>query len=77
MRRNKYLERFQRHRISGTPLESNEMIRLVICLTVIWLALGRSAAADVTYPIHVKDALDRDVTITSQPKSVLLGSGFN
>ncbi|MBR7654490.1 ABC transporter substrate-binding protein [Brucella oryzae] len=53
------------------------MIRLVICLTVIWLALGRSAAADVTYPIHVKDALDRDVTITSQPKSVLLGSGFN
>jgi len=53
------------------------MIRLVVCLTVIWLALGNSAVADVTYPIHVKDALDRDVTIAAQPKSVLLGSGFN
>lgn len=53
------------------------MIRLFICLTVIWLAVGRSASADVTYPIHVKDALGRDVTIAAQPKSVLLGSGFN
>ncbi len=58
-------------------LESNEMIRLVVCLTVIWLALGKSAVAEVTYPIHVKDALDREVTITAQPKSILLGSGFN
>lgn len=58
-------------------LEGNEMIRLVVCLTVMWLALGNSAIAEVTYPIHVKDALDRDVTIPAQPKSILLGSGFN
>lgn len=38
-------------------LEGNEMIRLVVCLTVMWLALGNSAIAEVTYPIHVKDAL--------------------
>lgn len=53
------------------------MIRLIVYLAVIWVSFVTNAVADVIYPLHVKDALDRKVTITAQPKSVLLGSGFN
>lgn len=35
------------------------------------------AHAEVQYPLTVKDALGREVTIPAEPKAVLLGSGFN
>ncbi len=41
------------------------------------LVVALPLRAEVQYPLTVKDALGRDVTIPAQPKAILLGSGFN
>lgn len=45
-------------------------------LSFLFLA-GLPARAEVHYPLTVKDAFDREVTIPAEPKAVLLASGFN
>ncbi len=53
-------------------------LRLSAFIAAAFLLLGALAArAEVAYPLTVKDALGREVTIPAEPKAVLLGSGFN
>jgi iron complex transport system substrate-binding protein len=47
-----------------------------LLLVLLFLA-GALPAAAATYPLKVRDALGREVVIPSEPKAVLLGSGFN
>lgn len=46
-----------------------------IAAFLMWAVLP--AHAEVQYPLTVKDALGREVTIPAEPKAILLGSGFN
>lgn len=53
------------------------MIMRLLPLLAAFLCLALLPARASDYPLTVKDALGREVTIAAQPKAVLLGSGFN
>lgn len=50
---------------------------LAVLAAAFMLAATLPLRAEVRYPLTVRDALGRDVTIPAQPKAILLGSGFN
>ncbi|MGQ3293706.1 MAG: ABC transporter substrate-binding protein, partial [Shinella sp.] len=52
-------------------------LRLFSLLAAILLWAALPVRAEVQYPLTVKDALGREVTIPTAPKAILLGSGFN
>jgi len=53
------------------------MIMRLFALAAFLVLAALPARAEVQYPLTVKDALGREVTIPAEPKAVLLGSGFN
>ncbi|EYR82114.1 ABC transporter substrate-binding protein [Shinella sp. 838] len=53
-----------------------QRLSALIAVVLLFLAI-LPARAEVTYPLTVKDAFDREITIPAQPKAVLLGSGFD
>jgi iron complex transport system substrate-binding protein len=53
------------------------MTRLFALAATLLLLAALPARAEVSYPLTVEDAFGRTVTIPAEPKSVLLGSGFN
>lgn len=52
-------------------------IRLMLALLIAIPLSATAARADGTWPMTVKDAAGRAVTIPAPPKAILLGSGFN
>lgn len=53
-------------------------MRLILFVLAAFLCLSPgTAGAEVRFPLTVKDALGRKVTVPAEPKAILLGSGFN
>lgn len=53
-------------------------MRLLAFITTAFLLLAAlPLRAEVHYPLTVKDAFGREVTIAAEPRAILLGSGFN
>ncbi|WP_457585586.1 ABC transporter substrate-binding protein [Ensifer canadensis] len=52
-------------------------VRLLLALIITILLFATVARAEGKWPMTVKDAAGREVTIPAAPKAILLGSGFN
>nr|WP_209790640.1 ABC transporter substrate-binding protein [Ensifer adhaerens] len=52
-------------------------VRIILALLVTIPLFAMPARAEGKWPMTVKDAAGREVTISAPPKAILLGSGFN
>ncbi|MGF6173983.1 ABC transporter substrate-binding protein [Ensifer sp. 4252] len=52
-------------------------VRALLALLVAITLFATGAGAESRWPLTVKDAAGREVTIPEKPKAILLGSGFN
>lgn len=53
------------------------MLKRIVFFLALIICLAPQAQATDHYPVTVTDAANRQVTIASEPKAVLLGTGFN